>query len=164
MDSEVIMEEEIKKPDIVFDSKMTAFNVVVKKDNIFTSFNLQVIEDTSVRSFPKQFKYPELTAFGSNATEDIFDKINIPCDDYLVEYDMKFGDTEFVAKLENISATIKKTKDGSPYTIYNLRYVKELDKELDPKLSTYLKVKEVDAETGKKKDKFFNTEMTVKDD
>jgi hypothetical protein len=42
--------------------------------------------------------------------------------------------------------------------------VKELDKDLDPKLSTFLKVKVVDPETGKKTDKYFNTEMTVIDE
>ena len=155
---------EVKDPEIVFDSKMTAFNVVVKKDNIFTSFNLQVVEDTSVRTFTKQFKYPELDVFASNATADVFDKINIPTSDYLVSYDMTLGDLAFVAKLENISASIKRTKDGTPYTIYNLRYVKELDKDTDMKLAAYVKYKEVNSETGKKEPKFFNTTMTIKDD
>jgi hypothetical protein len=150
--------------DIMFDSKMTSFNVVVKKDNIFTSFNLQVVEDSSVRKFPQQFKYPDLTSvFSSNALDDVFDKISIPCSDYLVEYDMKIGDLEFVAKLDTISAVVKREKDGTAYTVYNLRYIKELDKDVDPKLSTFLKVKEVDIETGKKTDKFFPTEMTVKE-
>ena len=155
---------EVKDPEIVFDSKMTAFNVVVKKDNIFTSFNLQVVEDTSVRTFTKQFKYPVLDVFAPNANADVFDKINIPTSDYLVSYDMTLGDLAFVAKLENISASIRRTKDGTPYTIYNLRYVKELDKDTDSKLSTFLKVKEIDSETGKKKDKFFATTMTVRDE
>ena len=155
---------DVKDPEIVFDSKMTAFNVVVKKDNIFTSFNLQVVEDTSVRTFTKQFKYPELDVFAPNANADVFDKINIPTSDYLVSYDMTLGGLAFVAKLENISASIRRMKDGTPYTIYNLRYVKELDKDTDSKLSTYLKVKEIDSETGKKKDKFFATTMTVRDE
>lgn len=150
--------------DILFDSKMTSFKFDVKKENLLTTFTLQVTEETSVRSFVKQFKYPVLDVFASTANGDIFDKISIPCSDYLVKYKMNLGDLEFEVKLENISATIRHTKDGTPYTIYNLRYVKELDKDLDPKLSTFLKVKVVDPETGKKSDKYFNTEMTVIDE
>lgn len=153
------MSEEVEK--IMFSATMTKFNVNVKKENIFTCFSLQVVEDTSVRSFPRQFKTINLDVFDHMAHNDVFDKINIPCADYMVEWDMAFGETEFTAKLENISANVKRTKDGTPYTVYNLNFIKEIDKDIDVKLSCYLKQKEED-ETGKKKPKLFNTVMIAK--
>lgn len=111
--------------DILFTGKMTSFNANVPvKESAITKFTVVVTEETSVRTFPGQFKHPKMDVFDSIANNDIFDKISIPCKDYLVEYDMVFGDTAFVAKLDNLSATIKHTKDGSPFTVYTLRFVK----------------------------------------
>lgn len=143
---------------IGFQSTMTKFNVNIKKDNIFTCFSLQVVEDSSVRSFPGQFKSIDLGVFDSMANNDVFDKINIPCDDHNLNYEMEFGELTFTAKLESINAVIKRTKNDTPFTVYNLNFIKEIDKDVDPKLGTFVKYKEVD-EDGKKKIKYFITSM-----
>lgn len=149
--------------DILFTGKMTAFNANVPvKESAITKFTVVVTEETSVRTFPGQFKHPKMDVFDSIANNDIFDKISIPCKDYLVEYDMVFGDTAFVAKLDNLSATIKHTKDGSPFTVYTLRFVKEVEKDIDWQLSCYAKLKE-ENEEGKKVDKLFTCSMTEKE-
>lgn len=138
---------------------MTKFNVNVKKDNIFTCFSIQVCEDSSVRTFPGQFKRIDLGVFDSVANNDVFDKINVPCDDYNLKYTMNFEDLNFEVKLESISAAIKHTKTGTPYTVYNLNFVKEIEKEVDLKLASFVKYKEEDPESGKKKVKYFSVDM-----
>lgn len=143
---------------IMFQSTMTKFNVNVKKENIYTCIGLQLVEDSSVRGFPPQFHSVDLGVFDHMASNDVFDKINIPFNDYNIKYDVTFGDTTFTAKIENIAACIKHTKDGTPYTVYNINLVKEIDKDVDTKLSTYLKYKETDDE-GKKKIKYFMTTL-----
>lgn len=149
--------------DILFSGKMTSFQANAPlKEGAITKFTVVVTEDTSVRTFPGQFKTPKLDVFDSMAANDLFDKISIPLKDYLVEYDMKFGDTEFTAKIENLSASIKHTKDGTAFTVYTLRFTKEVEKDIDWQLSCYLKVKE-ENEEGKKIDKLFTVEMTEKD-
>lgn len=142
---------------------MTKFNVNVKKENIWTCFSLQVIEDTSVRTFPRQFNRIDLGVFDSVANNDVFDKINVPCDDYNLKYTMDFEDLQFDVKLESISAAIKHTKTGVPYTVYNLNFVKEIDREVDLKLASFVKYKEEDSETGKKKIKYFSVSMEEKE-
>lgn len=141
---------------------MTKFNVNVKKDNIYTCFTLQVCEDTSVRTFPRQFTRIDLSVFDSVANNDVFDKINVPCDEYNLNYNITYDTLNFDAKLESINAVVKKTKEGVPYTVYNLNFVKEIEKDIDVKLATFVKFKEEDVETGKKKLKYFSIEMTEK--
>lgn len=147
---------------IGFQSTMTKFNVNVKKDNIFTCFTLQVMEDSTVRSFPCQFKSINLGVFDSMANNDVFDKINVPCEEYNIEYVVDFGELQFDAKIDSINAVIKRRKDGTPYTIYNLNFIKEIDKDIDVKLASFVKYKETD-EDGKKKVKFFVTSLKEKE-
>lgn len=148
--------------DITFSGKMTSFQANAPlKESAITKFTVVVTEDTSVRTFPGQFKTPKLEVFDSMAANDLFDRISIPLKDYLVEYDMKFGDTSFTAKIENLTAVIKHTKDGAPFTVYTLRFTKEVEKDIDWQLSCYVKIKE-ENDDGKKVDKLFNVEMTEK--
>lgn len=144
---------------IMYSATMTKFNVNVKKDNIWTCFSLQIVEDTSVRTFPRQFSRIDLGIFDSVANNDVFDKINVPCDEYNLKYTMNYEDLQFDVKLESINAAVKHDKAGVPFTVYNLNFVKEIDKEVDLKLASFVKFKEEDPETGKKKVKFFNVEM-----
>lgn len=150
--------------DILFTGKMTSFKAnAPMKDSAITKFTIVVTEETTVRTFPGQFKHPKMDVFDSIANNDIFDKINIPCKDYMVEYDMTFGDTSFVAHLDNLAANVKHTKDGTPFTVYTLQFSKEVEKDIDWALSCYEKVKEENDE-GKKVDKLFSCTMTEKDD
>ena len=141
---------------------MTKFNVNVKKEDIWTCFSLQVMEDTSVRTFPRQFNRIDLGVFDSVANNDVFDKINVPCDDYNLQYTMDFEDLQFDVKLESISAAIKHTKTGTPYTVYNLNFVKEIEKEVDLKLASFVKYKEEDPESGKKITHLYRNGVEVK--
>lgn len=144
---------------IRFSSTMTKISSTIKKEDVFVSFTLKVLEDSSVRTFPGQFHTIDLSVFDSMATNDVFNKINIPAEDYNIEYKINLGDLEFNAKLESINANVKHTKDGTAYTEYNLNFVKSLDKDVDTKLSYFLKLKETDEE-GKKRIKWIDTTMT----
>ncbi len=144
---------------IRFSSTMTKISSNIKKEDVFVCFTLKVLEDSSVRTFPGQFHTIDLSVFDSMATNDVFNKINIPADDYNIEYKVNLGDLEFNAKLESINANVKHTKDGTAYTEYNLNFIKSLDKDVDTKLSYFLKLKETDEE-GKKRIKWIDTTMT----
>lgn len=140
---------------------MTKFNINVKKDNIYTCFSLQVVEDSSVRTFPRQFERIDLGIFDNVAHNDVFDKLNIPCEEENLKYIVDFEGLNFEAKLDTMSAVIKK-KNDVPYTVYTLNFIKEIDKEVDLKLASFVKYKEEDPETGKKKVKYFNLVMNEK--
>lgn len=140
---------------------MTKFNVNVKKDNIYSCFSLQVVEDSSVRTFPRQFNRLDLSVFDSVANNDVFDKLNIPCSEDNLQYIIDFEGLNFEAKLDSMSAVIKR-KNDVPYTVYTLNFIKEIDKEVDLKLASFVKYKEEDPETGKKKVKYFNLVMNDK--
>ena len=148
---------------IRFSSTMTKISSNIKKEDVYVCFTLKILEDSSVRTFPGQFHTIDLSVFDSIATNDVFNKINIPAEDYNIEYKINLGDLEFNAKLESINANIKHSKDGTAYTEYNLNFVKSLDKEVDTKLSYFLKLKETDEE-GKKHLKWIDTIMTEVDD
>lgn len=143
---------------IRFSSTMTKISSTIKKDDVYVGFTLKIVEDTSVRTFPGQFHTIDLGVFDSVATNDVFNKINIPAEDYNIGYNINLGGLEFGAKLESINATIKHTKDGTAFTEYNLNFIKSLDKDIDTKLSQFLKLKETDEE-GKKKIKWIDTVM-----
>lgn len=147
---------------IRFSSTMIKISSTIKKEDVFVSFTLKVLEDSSVRTFPGQFHTIDLSVFDSMATNDVFNKINIPADDYNITYKVNLGDLEFDAKLESLNATVKHTKDGTAYTEYNLNFVKSLDKDVDTKLSYFLKLKETDEE-GKKRIKWIDTTLTEED-
>jgi hypothetical protein len=96
---------------IRFSSTMTKISSNIKKDDVYVCFTLKVQEDSSVRTFPGQFHTIDLGVFDSIATNDVFNKINIPADDYNLDYNINLGGLEFGAKLDSINATIKHTKD-----------------------------------------------------
>jgi hypothetical protein len=100
-----------------------------------------------------------LGVFDSIANNDVFNKINIPAEDYNLTYKVNLGELEFNAKLESINASVKHTKEGTAFTEYNLNFIKSLDKDVDTKLSYFLKLKETDEE-GKKRIKWIDTTMT----
>lgn len=144
---------------IRFDSTMIKFQPNVKKEDIYVSFQLKITEDSTTRGLPQQFKSQiDLSdVFQSLAVNDVWDKVNIPVNEYRMNYEVTFDSQVFNAKLENIAAAIKKDKTGVPFTEYTLTFWKELDKDQDTALSLYLKRKEEDPETGKKKVALYNT-------
>lgn len=142
-----------------FSSTMTKFNVNVKNEDIFVTFQLKVVEDSTTRGLPQQFKAQiDLSdVFQSLAVNDVWDKVNIPVNEYRMKYKVTFDSQVFEAKLENIAASIKKDKSGVPFTEYVMTFYKELDKEQDTALSLYLKRKDENPETGKKEITWFET-------
>ena len=141
---------------IRFSSTMTKISSNIKKEDVYVCFTLKVVEDTSVRSFPGQFHTIDLGVFDSIANNDVFNKINIPAEDYNLTYKVNLGELEFNAKLESIN-------EGTAFTEYNLNFIKSLDKDVDTKLSYFLKLKETDEE-GKKRIKWIDTTMTEVDE
>ena len=148
---------------IRFSSTMTKISSNIKKEDVYVCFTLKVVEDTSVRSFPGQFHTIDLGVFDSIANNDVFNKINIPAEDYNLTYKVNLGELEFNAKLESINASVKHTKEGTAFTENNLNFIKSLDKDVDTKLSYFLKLKETDEE-GKKRIKWIDTTMTEVDE
>ena len=144
---------------IRFSSTMTKISSNIKKEDVYVCFTLKVVEDPSVRTFPGQFHTIDLGVFDSIANNDVFNKINIPAEDYNLTYKVNLGELEFNAKLESINASVKHTKEGTAFTEYNLNFIKSLDKDVDTKLSYFLKLKETDEE-GKKRIKWIDTTMT----
>ena len=149
---------------IRFDSTMVKFSPVRKQEDVYNILQLKVVEDSSIRSLPQQFKgqIDLSNVFQPAASNDPWDKINIPVSEYRMDYTITFSDCQFEAKLENIAAAIKIDRAGVPSTEYTLTFQKELDKDLDSKLSLYLKRKEEDPETGKKALMFYNTVLEEK--
>lgn len=153
-----------------FNSIMTKFQPVIKGEDLYTTFTLKVIEETSIHSLPQQFKSQiDLgDCFAQSSVNDCWDKINIPVNEYRLKYKVTFDVKEFEAKLENIAAVKKVDKTGVPTTEFTLTFVKELDKDLDPILSLYLKRKEDDPEASTKGKKLkkkliqFNTVLEEK--
>lgn len=99
-----------------FDSTMIKFQPNVKKEDIYVSFQLKITEDSTTRSLPQQFKSQiDLSdVFQSLAVNDVWDKVNIPVNEYRMNYEVTFDSQVFNAKLENIAAAIKKDKTGVP--------------------------------------------------
>ncbi len=150
--------------DIKFKAVMTKFQPIIKKDSVIVSFKLKVVEDTSIRTFPQQFRgqIDLMSLFASNATQDVWIKSSIPLSDYRMKYEMTFDQYVFDARLDQIDTTRKEAKDGTWSTEYILSFVKELDKDLDTNLSSLLKYKAIDPETGKKITVQFDTTLVEK--
>lgn len=150
--------------DIKFKAVMTKFQPIIKKDAVIVSFKLKVVEDTSIRTFPQQFRgqIDLMSLFASNATQDVWIKSSIPLSDYRMKYEMTFDQYVFDARLDQIDTTRKEAKDGTWSTEYILSFVKELDKDLDTNLSSLLKYKAIDPETGKKITVQFDTTLVEK--
>ena len=147
---------------IRFNSVMTKFQPNIKKEDVYVMFQLKVNEDSTIRGLPQQFKKQiDLSnIFSASASNDNWDKVNIPLSDYRMKYTVDFAGMQFEAKLENIAAVIKTDKTGVPNTEYTLTFYKELDKDMDTQLAMFLKRKEVDPESGKKKVVEYNTVLT----
>ena len=108
---------------IRFDSVMTKFQPNIKKEDVYVMFQLKVNEDSTIRSLPQQFKKQiDLSnIFSASASNDNWDKVNIPLTDYRMKYTVDFAGMQFEAKLENIAAVIKVDKTGVPNTEYTDR-------------------------------------------
>lgn len=135
---------------ITFDSFLVNDRTVVRNDNAYKCFTLKVIEDTSTRTIPQQFKPDfDTSMFSQNAINDTFNRINIPLRAENIKYNMTFAGIAFDAKIDSMSAAIKRKKDGTYSTIYTFTFVKELDATVDITLSSMIMAKETDAK-GKK--------------
>ena len=97
-----------------FDSSLVNFKLVKKGEDMFWILQMKVVEDTSIRSFPRQFQQDIdfNGAFDQSATQDAWDKVNIPLDAYTLEYKVTFSDLVFPAKLIGISARNPMTASG----------------------------------------------------
>lgn len=136
---------------ISFDSVLVGDRTIVRKENTLKQFTLKIVEDTSVRSFIKQFSSDfDVSMFGTTAVQDSFNRINIPLQANNISYKVSFAGIAFEAKLDCVSAAIKRKKDGTYMTTYTFTFVKEIDPSVDGVLSSSLKNKETD-EKGKKK-------------
>lgn len=135
---------------ITFDSMLVSDKTIARGDRTLKCFTLKIIEDTSVRTFIKQFNTDfDVSMFGINAAHDSFNHINIPLRANNISYNMTFADIAFEAKLDSVSAAIKQKKDGTYTTTYTFTFVKELDPAVDGIISATFKNKYVD-EKGKK--------------
>ena len=137
---------------IKFNSSLSNFKLVKKGEDMFWILQMKVVEDTSIRSFPRQFQQDIdfNGAFDQSAAQDAWDKVNIPLDAYTLEYNVTFSDLSFPAKLIGISATRKELNDGGWMTEYILSLVCDPDKDMIKNIAWYVKHKEPDPETGKK--------------
>lgn len=142
-----------------FDSSLANFKLVKKGEDMFWILQMKVIEDTSIRSFPRQFQQDIdfNGAFDQSAAQDAWDKVNIPLDAYTLEYKVTFSELIFPAKLIGISATRKESNDGVWSTEYILSFVCDPEKDMIKNIAWYVKHKEPDPETGKKVLMTYNT-------
>ena len=103
-----------------------------------------------MRTIPKQFAgHFDVSMFGTSAAQDSFNHINIPVQANNITYDVTFAGIAFEAKLDSMSASIRRKKDGTYMTTYTFTFVKELDPAVDGVISSTFKNKYIDAK-GKK--------------
>jgi len=132
---------------VSFESSLIADRTITRNNQPLKCFTLRVVEESSIRSLPQQFKGDfDTSMFASTAVNDEWDRINIPVGKhYSLKYNIDFAGIAFEAKLENFSSSIKVKKDGTCITTYVLKFTKELDAAIDPQISAMLNVKETDA-------------------
>ena len=102
---------------IRFDSSLTSFKLVRKGEDMFWILQAKIVEDTSIRTFPKQF-HGDVDfngAFDQSAAQDAWEKLIIPLGEYSLEYKMTFSDLVFDVKLNNLTAVRKELKEGYPF-------------------------------------------------
>ena len=90
---------------IRFDSSFTSFKLVRKGEDMFWILQAKIVEDTSIRTFPKQF-HGDVDfngAFDQSAAQDAWEKLIIPLGEYSLEYKMTFSDLVFDVKLNNLT-------------------------------------------------------------
>jgi hypothetical protein len=135
---------------ISFEAILIGDKTIARNNMAHKSFTLKVIEDTSVRTIPPQFKGDfDTSMFNASAVNDTFNRINIPLRQNNINYEITFAGTKFNAQLESMSANIKQKKDGTFTTTYTFTFVKELDPTVDGILSSMFMVTETD-DKGKK--------------
>lgn len=146
---------------VSFESTLNNFKLIRKGEDVYWQMQLKVVEDSSVRSIPQQFKndIDFNGAFDVNASRDAWDKLTIPVADYNLTYQMNFSELEIEAKLVNISATRKEGNDGIWRTEYIFSFNCDPDKDMIKSLALYVKRKETDPESGKKFVATYHTEL-----
>lgn len=135
-----------------FDSVLTAFKLVKRGEDSFWNVQFKVSEETSIRTFPRQFS-PDIDfngVFDQSAVNDAWDKTNIPVSDYNLHYMLDFSELSFEAKFLNIAAVRKHNNDDTWRTDYTLSFLCDPDKDTIKKLVYYVNRKEVNPMTGKK--------------
>jgi hypothetical protein len=135
-----------------FDSVLTAFKLVKRGEDSFWNVQFKVSEETSIRTFPRQFS-PDIDfngVFDQSAVNDAWDKTNIPVSDYNLHYMIDFSELTFEAKFLNIAAVRKHNNDDTWRTDYTLSFLCDPDKDTIKKLVYYVNRKEVNPMTGKK--------------
>ena len=135
-----------------FDSVLTAFKLVKRGEDSFWNVQFKVSEETSIRTFPRQFS-PDIDfngVFDQSAVNDAWDKTNIPVSDYNLHYMIDFSELSFEAKFLNIAAVRKHNNDDTWRTDYTLSFLCDPDKDTIKKLVYYVNRKEVNPMTGKK--------------
>lgn len=143
------------------DSMLNSFKLVRKGEDIYWVLQIKVVEDTSIRTFTRQFgsDIDFNGAFDQSAVNDAWNKANFPLTDYNLEYMFTFDELRFPAKLVNLSATRKCSKDDTWSTEYILNLIADPDKDEIKKLAYFVKHKEEDPETGKKVLMTYNTAL-----
>lgn len=130
---------------ISFEAILIGDKTIARNNMAHKSFTLKVIEDTSVRTIPSQFKGDfDTSMFNANAVNDTFNRVNIPLRQNNINYEITFAGTKFNAQLESMSANIKQKKDGTFTTTYAFTFVKELDPTVDGILASMFMVTETD--------------------
>ena len=135
-----------------FDSVLTGFMLVKRGEDSFWNVQFKVSEETSIRTFPRQFS-PDIDfngVFDQSAVNDAWDKTNIPVSDYNIHYMIDFSELSFEAKFLNIAAVRKHNNDDTWRTDYTLSFLCDPDKDTIKKLVYYVNRKEVNPMTGKK--------------
>ena len=135
-----------------FDSVLTWFKLVKRGEDSFWNVQFKVSEETSIRTFPRQFS-PDIDfngVFDQSAVNDAWDKTNIPVSDYNIHYMIDFSELSFEAKFLNIAAVRKHNNDDTWRTDYTLSFLCDPDKDTIKKLVYYVNRKEVNPMTGKK--------------
>lgn len=137
---------------IKFDSVLTAFKLVKRGEDSFWNVQFKVTEETSIRTFPKQFgnDIDFNGVFDQSAVNDAWDKTNIPVSDYNIHYLLDFSELSFEVKFLNIAAVRKQNNDDTWRTEYTLSFLCDPDKDTIKKLVYYVNRKEVNPMTGKK--------------
>lgn len=147
---------------VSFESTLTNFKLIRKGEDIYWQMQLKVVEDSSVRMIPQQFRndIDFNGAIDNNATRDAWTSMTIPVADYNLTYQMSFSELELEAKLVNINVSRKEGNDGIWRTEYVLSFNCDPDKDMIKSLALYVKRKETDLESGKKFVATYHTELS----
>lgn len=151
---------------IKFDSVLTAFKLVKRGEDSFWNVQFKVTEETSIRTFPKQFgsDIDFNGVFDQSAVNDAWDKTNIPVSDYNIHYLLDFSEFSFEVKFLNIAAVRKQNNDDTWRTEYTLSFLCDPDKDTIKKLVYYVNRKEVNPMTGKKEVMTYPTVLNPAED